>query len=153
MLGEQHGDAVGFGRHHDPVAPLRVAHRAPRLQPFLRSGSVPGRIGRAGRPCVAVVAVPARVDDLLAEVAEQQAAPAVGGLGVAAHHLDARPHHLPALLGDLARARDGRPDGQVAAVQPTVGTGQYRAGLLQQVQRRGGACRAEPGGVPQLLSA
>ena len=55
-------------------------------------------------PAVAVVAVPARRLEGLAEVVEQEAATAVALLRVAAHHLDTRPVELtPVLLFDRGR--------------------------------------------------
>ena len=106
-----------------------------------------GGAGRAG------VAVAARLVELLAEVAEQELPAALGGLGVAAHHLDAALVDPLVVLGQLAGGRGGlaRRRGVVGRVRGALLVEDDGRHLLEQVEvagqrrrRRGRSPRAGP---------
>ncbi len=88
----------------------RSAARRPRptrrARPARRPGTGTSSAARFGAAGLAVVAVPARRLERLAEVGEDEAAPAVVGLGVGAHHVHARAvERAPVALG-LGRRLD-----------------------------------------------
>src|SRR4029453_2343359 len=99
-LVEQHGDPVVLDAHEDAGPPLAVLDRG--LDRERGVGAVLRRRGALlGGPGAGVaVAVAAGLVELLPEVAEQELPAAVGGLGVAAHHLD------PALVDPLVVLRE-----------------------------------------------
>src|SRR5215217_1711692 len=100
-LFEQDGDAVFLLAHDDPRSPLRMPHARLYAEPGVDIRPLLGRAGRAG------VAGVTQTRQLLAEVAEQERAAAVLGLGVPAHHLDPGQLDRPHLLGFLGGGRDG----------------------------------------------
>src|SRR4051794_9504875 len=87
---------------HDTLAPLGV--RDPRAERERLVGGVGGR----DLPGAAVVAAPARdAVERLAEVRQDELAPAAVGLGERAHHLQARARELAAVLLLVERLADG----------------------------------------------
>src|SRR6202012_2835631 len=117
-LVEEHGDPIPFVGQYHPAAPLLVLD--PQAGP-----ERPGR-ARRGRPArVAVVAAEARVVRALAEVAEQEAPPAGGHFGVAAHHLDPGPFDRAVLAGGPQGPGGGlgRPRGVRGRVGASAGRG------------------------------
>ena len=138
-LVEEDDEPVVLDAHDDAVPPLRVLDR--RLDgergvgPRLRGGGA--LLGGAGAGVA--VAVAAGLVELLAEVAEQELPPALGGLGVSAHHLHAALVDPLVVLGQLPRGsgRHARRRGVVGRVRRAVLVQDDGRDLLEQVQVAG----------------